>query len=80
MAPSAAEMRHLVESIRRNKVTVIFTEPQFSSRVAELLARECRIPVCKLDPLANGPVNPPPGYYVRVMNENLSRIRSVLVR
>lgn len=79
-SPSAAEMGHLVQSIRKNKVTVIFTEPQFSSRVADLLSRECRIPVCKLDPLANGPVNPPPGYYVRVMNENLSRIRSVLVR
>ena len=79
-SPSAAEMRQLAGSIRRNRVAVIFTEPQFSSRSADLLARECRIRVCKLDPLANGPVNPPPGYYVRVMNENLSKIGSVLGR
>lgn len=79
-SPSASEMGRLVQAIRRHKASVIFTEPQYPARTAEILARECGIKICKLDPLANGPVNPPPGYYVRVMNENLTKIRSALIR
>ena len=35
IAPSASEMRKLVETIRRKKVAVIFTEPQYSAQTAK---------------------------------------------
>ncbi|MBQ9336030.1 MAG: zinc ABC transporter substrate-binding protein [Lentisphaeria bacterium] len=79
-APSASEMRKLVKVMRTRRVGVIFTEPQYSAQTAETLARECGISVCRLDPLASGPSDPPPGYYLKTMRENLKKIRSVLVK
>ena len=79
-APSAAEMRKLVKVMRDHRVQVIFTEPQYSAQTALTLARECGIPVCRLDPAASGPADPPPGYLCRTMRENLKKIRSVLVK
>ena len=79
-APSAAAMRKLVKIIREHQVAVIFTEPQYSANSAKTLARECRIPVCQLDPLAGGPADPPQDHYVNVMRENLKKIREVLVK
>ena len=80
IAPSAAELRKLVKIIREHKVTVIFTEPQYSAQTAETLARECGVKVCQLDPLAGGPANPPRDLYLRIMRENLHKIRSVLAK
>ena len=80
IAPSAAEMRKLAETIRNRKAAVIFTEPQYSPQTARTLARECGIKVCRLDPLSGGPENPPADYYVSVMRENLRKIRSSLER
>lgn len=79
-APSAAEMRKLVKTMREQQVGVIFTEPQYSAQTALTLARECEIPVCQLDPSASGPTDPPPGYFCRTMRENLKKIRSILVK
>ena len=79
-APSAAAMLKLVKIIREHHVAVIFTEPQYSANNAKTLARECRIPVCQLDPLAGGPADPPRDHYVNVMRENLKKIREVLVK
>ncbi len=78
LAPSASEMRKLVNVIRKHKVVVIFTEPQYSAQTANTLAKECSIKVCQLDPLSGGPVNPPRDYYLRTMRENLLKIRKVL--
>ena len=80
IAPSAAEMRKLVKIIREHKVAVIFTEPQYPAHTAETLAKECGVKVCQLDPLAGGPADPPRDLYLRVMRENLNRIRSVLAK
>ena len=80
VAPSAAELRKLVKIIREHKVAVIFTEPQYSAQTAETLAKECGVKVCQLDPLAGGPANPSRDLYLRVMRENLNKIRSVLAK
>ena len=80
IAPSASEMRKLVETIRQKKVAVIFTEPQYSAQTAKTLAKECGIGICRLDPLAGGPDDPPEDHYLTVMKENLNRIRGALTK
>ena len=80
IAPSASEMRKLVETIRRKKVAVIFTEPQYSAQTAKTLAKECRIGICSLDPLAGGPDDPPQDHYLVTMKENLNKIRGALTK
>jgi len=80
IAPSASEMRKLVETIRRQKVAVIFTEPQYSAQTAKTLAKECGIGICPLDPLAGGPDDPPQDHYLATMKENLNKIRGALTK
>jgi len=80
IAPSAAEMRKLAGLIRQEKVSVIFTEPQYSEQTAKTLSKECGIGICRLDPLASGPVDPPRDYYLVTMKENLEKIRGALVK
>ena len=80
IALSAADMRKLAEVIRRKKVVVIFTEPQYSAQTAKTLAKECGIAVCQLDPLAGGPADPPQDFYLVVMKENLNKIRGALTK
>jgi ABC-type Zn uptake system ZnuABC Zn-binding protein ZnuA len=52
--PSAGEIRRLVRTIRDKGVPVLFAEPQYPKRVADVIAREAGIPVCELDPVATG--------------------------
>ena len=80
IAPSASEMRKLVETIRRKKVAVIFTEPQYSAQTAKTLAKECGIGICSLDPLAGGPDDPPEDHYLVTMKKNLNKIRGALTK
>lgn len=76
--PSAAGMKEMVRKFRKEKVSLILTEPQYPSRLAETLAKECCIPVCCLDPLAGGPERPGKDYYIRVMSGNLEKLRKAL--
>ena len=80
IAPSASEMRKLADLIRREKVAVIFTEPQYSVQTAKTLSKECGIGICQLDPLASGPADPPADHYQTTMRENLKKIRGVLAK
>ena len=72
-------MLRLIEKIKREKAGAIFTEPQYSSRTAQIIARECKIPLAELDPVANGPVNASLDHYEKVMVKNLATMRKVLV-
>lgn len=76
--PSAAGMKEMIRKFRKEKVSLILTEPQYPSRLAETLAKECGIPVCSLDPLAGGPERPGKDYYIRVMSGNLEKLRKAL--
>ncbi|MBO5761046.1 MAG: zinc ABC transporter substrate-binding protein [Lentisphaeria bacterium] len=76
---NAREMLHIINKIKKAKAGVIFTEPQYSARSAEVIARECRIPFTELDPVANGPVNAPLDYYEKSMSRNLAAMRKVLM-
>jgi len=50
--PKPAQLKELIEHARENGIKVIFAQPQFSARSAELIAREIGGQVVFADPLA----------------------------
>jgi len=73
---SAGDLVRLTAKVKANGISVIFAEPQFSKRTAELIAREAAIEISILDPVATGEMHP--GYYEKVMRANLQRLKSAL--
>lgn len=49
--PSASYLKELIDIIEKEKIEVIFTEPQFSSKLVETLADDYGLRVFELDPL-----------------------------
>jgi ABC-type Zn uptake system ZnuABC Zn-binding protein ZnuA len=74
--PSAGEIRNLTRTIRERSVPVVFSEPQYSPKLAEALAREAGIPVRVLDPVATG--SPALTAYEDAMRRNLSTLKEAL--
>jgi manganese/iron transport system substrate-binding protein len=52
--PSAKELARLVDLIRRERIKVITTEPQLSSALPDMLAKETGVKVVTLNPLESG--------------------------
>ena len=77
-APSAASIIRLAKLIKERKAGAIFTEPQYPDEIGNTIAREAKIPVAKLDPVASGPANAPLDYYERAMLKNMETLRSAL--
>lgn len=78
--PSAAEMLSLLKRIREVKAAAVVTEPQYSPRAGQTLAREAGLPVLPLDPAASGPEAAPLDYVETVMKANLEALQSALGR
>jgi zinc/manganese transport system substrate-binding protein/zinc transport system substrate-binding protein len=76
--PSAAEMLKLAGTIREKKAGAVITEPQYSAKVGQTLAKETGIPSAVLDPVASGPENAPLDYYEQTMRKNLETLRVTL--
>ncbi len=74
--PSAGEIRKLVRTIREKGVPVLFAEPQYPQRIADVIAREAGIPVRELDPVATGPTDPM--FYEEAMRRNLATLKGAL--
>jgi ABC-type Zn uptake system ZnuABC Zn-binding protein ZnuA len=74
--PSAGEIRNLSRVIRERKVPVVFSEPQYSPKLADALAREAGVPVRVLDPVATG--SPALAAYEDAMRRNLSTLKEAL--
>jgi ABC-type Zn uptake system ZnuABC Zn-binding protein ZnuA len=74
--PSAGEIRDLSRTIRERKVPAVFSEPQYSPKLAEALAREAGVPVRMLDPVATG--SPARTAYEDAMRRNLSTLKEAL--
>ena len=74
--PSAGEIRNLARTIRERKVPAVFAEPQYSPKLAEMLAREAGVPVRVLDPVATG--SPESTSYEDAMRRNLSTLKEAL--
>jgi ABC-type Zn uptake system ZnuABC Zn-binding protein ZnuA len=52
--PSAKELARLVDLIRREHIKVVTTEPQLSSALPDMLAKETGVKVVSLNPLESG--------------------------
>jgi len=76
VAPSARELTRLIELINEKKPAAIFSEPQYSDRLAKMLADETGVPVSVLDPATTGPSDPES--YVNIMDQNLQTLRKAL--
>ncbi len=50
--PSPGELAKIISYVRENRIRVIFTQAQFSTRTAEVIAREIGGTVIAIDPLA----------------------------
>lgn len=55
--PKPAQLQELIEHARENAVTVVFVQPQFSTKSAQLIAREIGGEVIFIDPLAENWLN-----------------------
>jgi ABC-type Zn uptake system ZnuABC Zn-binding protein ZnuA len=66
--PSPREMARLVRLIREQKAAAIFSEPQYSDRVARTLSGETGVRVFLLDTAATG--KPGPDLYEQAMRKN----------
>ncbi len=74
--PSAGEIRRLVRTIREKDVPAVFAEPQYSRRIADVIAAEAGVPVRILDPLATG--STAPGAYEEAVRRNLKTLAATL--
>jgi zinc transport system substrate-binding protein len=74
--PSAGEIRKLSRTIRDRQVPAVFSEPQYSPKIAEALAREAGVPVRVLDPVATG--SPALTAYEDAMRRNLATLKEAL--
>ena len=74
--PTPRHLKNLVAAIRGYGIKVVFAEPQFNPRVAEVIAQEAGVKVLKLDPIG-GP--PPCGSdYLKLMRANLAALDEAL--
>ena len=49
--PKPKQIAHLIDEAKEEKVRAVFTAPEFSTKVAEQIAKEVGIPVIKVSPL-----------------------------
>ena len=76
--PSAAEMLDLIKTAKEKKAGAVFTEPQYPPQVGQTIAREAKIAVATLDPVASGPEEAPLNYYETVMRRNMETLEHTL--
>jgi zinc transport system substrate-binding protein len=74
--PTPGHIRKIVAAIKKHGVRVVFAEPQLSSRVAEVIAREAGVKVLMLDPLGGRP--PYGNDYLRMMRHNLATLEQAM--
>ncbi len=77
--PSSSQVAELIDTIRNEGVTVIFAEPQFSTRAAEAIARSSGgdVKVVILDPLGN-PDDPALDTYDKMMRHDVEAMGEAL--
>lgn len=71
--PSAKQLAAMVDLVRANNIKVILAEPQYPDSAAQTVARETGAMVCRVDPVATGPLDPRSARdaYLLAMEKNL---------
>jgi len=75
--PTPREIAGIVSSIRKFDIRAVFTEPQFSPKVADVIAREAGVKVLILDPLG-GETLPGRNTYIGLMTYNLQIMKEAM--
>lgn len=77
--PSAKEIEEVINTIKDKNIKSLFTEPQYSSKVAETIATETGATIYELDPIVTGDSNPD-AYddYINKMKKNLDVLKEAL--
>jgi zinc transport system substrate-binding protein len=73
--PSPRDMARLIKMIKREGVTAIITEPQYTDKTARTLARETGTAILPLEPVATG--QPAAETYERAMKANLEAMKKI---
>lgn len=78
--PSARELADTIGLVRERKVKVLFAEPQFPDKSAQVISRETGAKVYELDPVVTGPTEPSEarGAFLRAMEKNLGVLQEAL--
>lgn len=74
--PGAGELAELIRIIKEKNVKVIFTEPQYSAKSAETIAKETGVRLYQLDPAVSGPDDL--NSYISIMDSNLDVLLEAL--
>lgn len=74
--PTPRHLQEIVKTVRRHGIRVIFTEPQLSPRVAEVIAQEAGVKVLMLDPMGGKP--PYGSDYLQLMRYNLAEMAAAM--
>ncbi len=74
--PSAGELSALARKIRETGAVAVFAEPQYSPRMARVLAQEAGVKMDYFDPAATGEMRS--DYYEEVMLKNVETLERVL--
>ena len=75
--PTPREIAGIVSRIKAYQVRAVFAEPQFSTRVADVIAREAGVKVLILDPLG-GETLPGRNTYIGLMMYNLQIMKEAM--
>jgi ABC-type Zn uptake system ZnuABC Zn-binding protein ZnuA len=74
--PTAEFLGHFIETIKKNKITVVFAEPQFSPESIRQVAEDLRLKVCIIDPEGGGTAET--SSYIDMMRFNTETIYKAL--
>lgn len=74
--PSAKELADTVKLIKQHKVKALFSEPQYPSTAANVIAKETGLKVYVLDPAVTGPDDK--DAYYNIMKRNLEVLKTAL--
>lgn len=74
--PDARELANTIDIIRKGKIRVLFAEPQYSAKSAEIIAKEAKAKLYTLDPVVSGPMTA--DAYIKIMENNLGVLQEAL--
>jgi zinc transport system substrate-binding protein len=76
--PQSRELAGIIDTVRKNNVRALFTEPQYTPEAALIVARETNALVYELDPVVTGEANGDKDAYIKTMQKNMRTLKEAL--
>ncbi len=73
--PSPRELKYIIDVVRKSGVKLLFTEPQYPSFAADVIAKQTGASLYTLDPAVTGPLTK--NAYIAIMEDNLTVLKKV---